>query len=72
VTGCGLGFPEVYERLLDAAALLSRGGTLAVEVGRGQADEVRARFARRADLTAIEVRADLAGVPRVVSAKRAR
>jgi release factor glutamine methyltransferase len=61
---------EVYRRLIPAAAVRLRpGGTLAVEVGAGQAAAVRALFAAAGALEPAQERADLAGIPRVVSAR---
>jgi release factor glutamine methyltransferase len=52
----------------DAGRLLAPGGFLVMEVGVGQADAVSA-LAGTAGLTAIATTADLAGIPRVVSAR---
>jgi release factor glutamine methyltransferase len=52
----------------DAGRLLAPGGFLVMEVGAGQADAVSA-LAGTAGLTAIATAADLAGIPRVVSAR---
>lgn len=58
-------FPAIYDVLVGAAStLLAPGGALVVEVGQGQADVVRARFA--AALEGIGARRDLAGIERVV------
>jgi len=68
--GEGLGYPAVYERLLDASeALLVDGGDLMVEVGQGQAADVRQRFARRHLFDGVSVYQDLAGVERVVQGR---
>lgn len=53
-----------YRRLLGAADLLEPGGFLAVEVGAGRAEAVAELFA--VHLADVTVRADLAGIPRVV------
>lgn len=55
---------EPYRRLVGAVDLLEPGGFLAVEVGAGRAPAVQELFARH--LTGVTVRADLAGIPRVV------
>lgn len=58
---------EFYRRLFAAAPRLLRpGGLVAVELGAGQGDAVRA-LALDARLTDIEVEPDLAGIPRVLS-----
>jgi release factor glutamine methyltransferase len=51
----------------DAKRLLAPGAILVMEVGAGQSDAVSV-FAREAGLTAVATAADLAGIPRVVSA----
>jgi release factor glutamine methyltransferase len=61
---------DVYRRLIPAAAeRLLPGGSLAVEVGAGQAAAVRALFAAAGAFAAAQERADLAGIPRVVFAR---
>lgn len=61
---------SVYRRLAPAAAhFLHRGGALAVEIGRGMEDEVR-RELEGAGLQVTGVRPDLAGIPRVLIARR--
>jgi len=58
---------DVYRRLVPgAAARLRPGGVLAVEVGSGQAAAVTDLFAA-AGFTGVSERADLGGIPRVVS-----
>jgi release factor glutamine methyltransferase len=60
----------IYERLAaQAVETLRPGGRVLVEVGRGMADGVAARLSA-AGLAGIETRADLAGIPRVVSGRR--
>jgi release factor glutamine methyltransferase len=60
----------IYERLAaQAVETLRPGGRLLVEVGRDMAEGVAARFGT-AGLAGIETRADLAGIPRVVSGRR--
>ena len=62
---------DFYRRLVPGAALLLRpGGTLAVEVGAGQADEVAGVLLASRAYDTPESRDDLAGVPRVVYARR--
>jgi release factor glutamine methyltransferase len=60
----------IYGRLADASCRLLRpGGHLLAEVGRGMAETVAETF-RAAGLSGIQTRADLAGIPRVVSGHR--
>jgi release factor glutamine methyltransferase len=60
---------DVYRRLVSAAAShLRPDGTLAVEVGAGQAAAVRALFAAAGAFAPAQERPDLGGTPRVVSA----
>jgi release factor glutamine methyltransferase len=60
----------VYRRLApEAAALLRPGRSLAVEIGRGMEDEV-SRELEAAGLRTTRVVPDLAGIPRVVIARR--
>jgi release factor glutamine methyltransferase len=62
---------DVYRRLVPGAALLLRpGGMLAVEVGAGQADAVAGIMGAAGAYETAETRADLAGIPRVVYARR--
>ena len=62
---------DFYRRLVPGAALLLRpGGTLALEVGAGQADDVAGIIAAARAYEAPERRSDLSGVPRVVFARR--
>ncbi len=62
---------DVYRRLLpQAACVLLPGGTLAVEVGAGEADAVEELFAATGTYEPALVRADLSGIPRVVWARR--
>lgn len=63
---------DVYRRLLpQAACALLPGGTLAVEVGAGESEAVAELFAATGMYEPARVRADLAGIPRVVWARRA-
>jgi release factor glutamine methyltransferase len=58
---------EAYRRILpDLPRLLGPGGRAILEVGAGTAEGV-ARLARAAGLTVIEVRQDLAGIPRALA-----
>ncbi len=67
----GLDGLDVYRRLIPGAALLLRaGGTLALEVGAGQARDVAAIIRAAGAFEAPEARGDLAGIPRVVYARR--
>ena len=60
----------IYGRLADTSCRLLRpGGHLLAEVGRGMAETVAETF-RAAGLGGIQIRADLAGIPRVVSGHR--
>jgi release factor glutamine methyltransferase len=60
---------SVYRRLVPAAAgLLSEAGSLAVEIGQGQADAVRG--ALEACFAETTERCDLQGIPRVVAGRR--
>ena len=62
---------DFYRRLIPGAALLLRpGGTLALEVGAGQADDVAGIVDAARAYEAPERRSDLSGVPRVVFARR--
>jgi len=62
---------DFYRRLVPGAALLLRpGGLLAVEVGIGQAVAVGGIVRAAGAFSAPETRDDLAGVPRVVCARR--
>jgi release factor glutamine methyltransferase len=62
------GFAAYRSIVADAGRLLAPGALLAMEVGAGQADAVSA-LAGAAGLTAIVANPDLAGIPRVVSAR---
>jgi release factor glutamine methyltransferase len=62
---------DVYRRLVPGAALLLRpGGTLALEVGAGQADAVAGIMEAAGAYEAPERRDDLSGIVRVVYARR--
>ncbi len=61
---------EVIARIAaEVGAHLRPGGVVVCEIGGAQADAARAHFAA-AGLSGIEVRTDLAGLPRVVMARR--
>lgn len=60
---------EIYERIIaDSRRVLAPGGWLVMELGYRSEAGVRERLAGWQD---VEVRADLAGLPRVISARRA-
>jgi release factor glutamine methyltransferase len=62
---------DVYRRLIPGAALLLRpGGTLALEVGAGQADDVAGIIGAARAYETPERRDDLSGLPRVIFARR--
>lgn len=59
---------EIYRRLIpEAARLLAPGGWLVMEIGFALADSVRAMLSAWKD---VEIRTDLAGLPRVILARR--
>jgi release factor glutamine methyltransferase len=61
---------DLHQRLLqETPAFLKTRGRLLMEVGMGQAEEVAA-FARQLNYQEVEVRADISGIGRVVSAIR--
>ncbi|HKS95776.1 MAG TPA: peptide chain release factor N(5)-glutamine methyltransferase [Terriglobia bacterium] len=61
---------EIYRRLIpQALEVLKPGGHLVVEVGYNMAERVRALLG--SEWTDVEIRPDLAGIPRVVSARKA-
>jgi len=63
---------DFYRRLAGlAAAFLAPQGMLVLEVGAGQAGEVAALLAQSGAFGPAQVRPDLAGIPRVVSARGA-
>jgi release factor glutamine methyltransferase len=62
----------VIERIIAGSpSLLRRGGWLLLEIGAGQADPVRALLQRTGRFDDISTRRDLAGIERVVAARRA-
>ena len=69
---CGATGTEIYAPLISQAAeLLRSGGLLVLEIGYGALDRVRTLFSASSAWTEICVADDLAGIPRVISAKRA-
>jgi release factor glutamine methyltransferase len=62
------GLDVIREIVPAAAGVLVRGGTLAVEVGQGQARVVEGLF-ERSRFTHVETIRDLAGIPRVVTGR---
>lgn len=61
---------DVYRRLIpEAARILQPGGWLILEIGATQADAVRQLLS---DWSEVEVRTDLAGLPRVLLAQQSR
>jgi release factor glutamine methyltransferase len=69
--GGAAGFDVIDRILSEAPGRLDPGGILAMEVGLGQAERA-SRRARDAGFARIEVRPDLAGIPRVLVAQRVR
>jgi release factor glutamine methyltransferase len=64
---------EIYGRLIEQArALLRDRGILALELGHDSADYVRGIFAGQSGWTKVSITMDLAGIPRVLAAERAR
>ena len=62
----------VYRRLVrEAADFLSACGWLVMEVGQGQAEPVRRLIAETERYGIVDIRPDLAGIDRVVSAQKA-
>src|SRR5579864_1979842 len=69
---CGVTGTEIYAPLISQAAkLLRSGGLLALEIGYGAVDRVRSLFDASPAWSDVRVANDLAGIPRVISAKRA-
>lgn len=69
---CGATGTEIYAPLISQAAeLLRSGGLLALEIGYGALDSVHSLLDESPAWTEIRVANDLAGIPRVISAKRA-
>jgi len=64
---------EIYQRLIDQArGLLRDRGILVLELGYDSAEHVRAIFDAQPAWTNIAITMDLAGIPRVLAAERAR
>ena len=62
---------DVYPELISqAAALLKPGGVLALELGHGQSERVRAMISEEGRWTLVSVTNDLSGIPRVLAAER--
>jgi release factor glutamine methyltransferase len=60
----------VQRRLAEGAARhLYPGGYLLVEIGWSQEEAVRSLYAGRCDIEIVEVKQDLAGIPRLVVAR---
>lgn len=69
---CGVAGTEIYAPLIDhAAELVKPGGFLALEIGYGALDRVRPLLDEFPAWTEIRVANDLAGIPRIISARRA-
>ncbi len=64
------GLDLVRALISDAAALVVPGGWLIVEIGAGQADVVRALAREAGAWEAVDIRPDLAGIPRTLVARR--
>jgi release factor glutamine methyltransferase len=64
---------EMYQRLVDQARdLLRDRGILVLELGHDSADHVRGIFDAQPAWTKVAITMDLAGIPRVLAAERAR
>ncbi len=64
---------EMYQRLIDQARdLLRDRGVLVLELGHDSADHVRHIFDAQPEWTKVAITMDLAGIPRVLAADRAR
>jgi release factor glutamine methyltransferase len=69
---CGATGTEIYAPLVSQTEeLLRSGGLLALEIGYGALDRVRLLLDESPAWTEIRVANDLAGIPRIISAKRA-
>lgn len=69
---CGATGTEIYAPLISqATALLRPAGLLVLEIGHGALDRVRPLFDACPAWSEVRVANDLAGIPRVISAKRA-
>jgi len=61
---------RIFERIIqESEGYLREGGHLAVEVGAGQHHKVDALFKKRGSWKVIDIKADLAGIPRAVVAR---
>ena len=64
---------EMYQRLIDQARdLLRDRGILVLELGHDSAEHVRRIFDAQPEWTKVAITMDLAGIPRVLAAERAR
>jgi release factor glutamine methyltransferase len=64
---------EMYQRLIDQARdLLRDRGILVLELGHDSAEHVRKIFDAQPEWTKVAITMDLAGIPRVLAAERAR
>jgi release factor glutamine methyltransferase len=64
---------EMYQRLIDQSRELLRDrGILVLELGHDSAEHVRAIFDAQPEWTKVAITMDLAGIPRVLAAERAR
>ena len=62
---------EIYRRLIpDAARLLKPGGHLVMEIGWLAAEAVGAILGEREQWINVEIKPDLAGIPRVILAQK--
>jgi release factor glutamine methyltransferase len=68
--GGPLGLAVIERLCAESAGWLAPGGALLLEVGRGQAPSVRELLASAGDFEAIVAHRDLAGIERVVEARR--
>jgi release factor glutamine methyltransferase len=64
------GLDAIRRLVPEAASVLREGGWLLVEFGFGQADAVRAIIAAEPRLDLVDVRPDLAGIPRVAVVRK--
>jgi len=65
------GLALIARLIAGAPPLLRRGGWLLLEIGAGQADPVRALLQRTGRFEDVSTRRDLAGIERVIAARRA-
>ena len=64
---------EIYERLIEEARVLLRaGGFVVLELGHDSANPVRAVLENQRCWTKLSITNDLAGIPRVIAAERAK